>query len=154
MGAGGKAFRQTGEKMEENISQNEKQKKKINKSVVITGIILNIALVITGIFVISKAILGADMTPYMVIAGSAWSLLAMPLALATFIVSLLWNNTQNGKQFTIKTIVTVVIMFFFMLYFMFAVLMVWVVKIDNTPAGEDTDITVFIEDERYHEEFS
>ena len=154
MGAGGKAFRQTGEKMEENISQNEKQKKKINKSVVITGIILGIALVITGIFVISKAILGADMTPNMVIAGSAWSLLAMPLTLAAFIVSLLWNNTQNGKQFTIKTIVTVVIMFFFMLYFMFAVLMVWVVKIDNTPAGEDTDITVFIEDERYHEEFS
>ncbi len=106
------------------------KERKISKSVIITGVIWLVTLIMMGIFaIIEKA-------PAMVVYATTWNWIVMPLALVAFVLCLLWNNTQETKQVTIKTISTVVVLFIFMFYLMFAVLMVWIAKVDNTAPAE------------------
>ena len=103
------------------------KERKISKSVIITGVIWLITLIVMGVFAI------IEKTPDMVVTATTWNWIVMPLALVAFVLCLLWNNTQEAKQMTVKTIATVVVLFFAMFYLMFAVLMVWIAKVDNTP---------------------
>lgn len=106
------------------------KERKLSKSVIITGIIWLITLVIMGVFAI------IEKTPAMVVTATTWNWIVMPLALVAFVLCLLWNNTQEAKQMTVKTIATVIVLFFAMFYLMFAVLMVWIAKVDNTAPAE------------------
>lgn len=106
------------------------KERKLSKSVIITGIIWLITLIIMGVFAI------IEKTPAMVVTATTWNWIVMPLALIVFVLCLLWNNTQEAKQMTVKTIATVIVLFFAMFYLMFAVLMVWIAKVDNTAPAE------------------
>lgn len=106
------------------------KERKLSKSVIITGIIWLVTLIVMGIFAI------IEKTPDMVVTATTWNWIVMPLALVAFLICLLWNNTQEAKQMTVKTIATVVVLFFAMFYLMFAVLMVWIAKVDNIAPAE------------------
>lgn len=103
---------------------------KISKSVMITGSIWLVTVVIMVVFFL------LEKTPDMTIVAAAWNWIVMPLALAAFLLSLLWNRVNDAKQVTVKSVATVVLLFVFMFYLMFAVMMVWIAKVDNLPSQE------------------
>ena len=117
----------------------EQKQKRFGKPVAISGMILGVVAVITGICVICKAS-GMEIAPNMLVIGAAWCLLAFPLAIFIFILCLLWNNIKDAKQAQIKMIVTMFLMFIFSMYCMLALLFVWIVKVDNMPAEDTTAI--------------
>lgn len=112
-----------------------KEKKEISKGLIITGIILGIATVITGICLICKAT-GVSVSADLLVAGSAWCLLVFPFSLFMFLIALMWNTTKTATAASVKMVLTVVLMFIFALYSMFAIIMVWIVKVDNTPVTD------------------
>ncbi len=113
----------------------DKKDKKYGKPVIIAGIILGIVTVITGICIICKAS-GMAIAPNMLVFGAAWCLLAFPLAIIIFLLCLMWNTIKSAKQAQIKLYVTIFALFLYMMYSMFALLLVWIVKTDNTPAED------------------
>ena len=114
----------------------EQKQKKYGKPVAISGMILGVVAIITGICVICKAS-GMEIAPNMIVIGTAWCLLAFPLAIFVFILCLMWNHVKDAKQAQVKMVVTIFLMFIFSLYSMLALLFVWIAKVDNIPA-EDT----------------
>lgn len=114
----------------------DKKDKKFGKAVIISGIILGVVTVLTGICIICK-VAGVSVSPEMLVAGTAWCLMVFPLAIVAFIICLMWNTTNTAKAAGIKMFVTIVLLFCYMMYSMFAMVMVWVVKVDNMPS-EDT----------------
>lgn len=117
----------------------DKKETKFGKPVIISGIILGVVTIITGTCVICKAS-GMAIAPNMLVFGTAWCLLAFPLAIIIFLLCLMWNTIKSAKQAQIKLYVTIFVLFLYMMYSMFALLLVWIVKTDNTPV-EDTTTT-------------
>lgn len=123
----------------------DKKEKKIGKAVIISGIILGVVTILAGICVICKAS-GMAIAPNMLVIGTAWCLLAFPLAIVAFIICLMWNTTKTAKAAGIKMFATIAILFVFMMYSMFAMVLVWVVKVDNMPAEETGAIYQIIQE--------
>lgn len=115
----------------------DKKEKKYGKPVIISGIILGVVTIITGICLICKAS-GMAIAPNVLVFGAAWCLLAFPLAIIIFLLCLMWNTIKSAKQAQIKLYVTIFVLFLYMMYSMFALLLVWIVKTDNTPVEDTT----------------
>lgn len=114
--------------------QGKEKERKISRSVMITGSIWLVTVVVMVVFFL------LEKTPDMTIASAVCSWIVMPLALVAFLLSLLWNRVNDAKQVTIKSVSTVVLLFVFMFYLMFAVIMVWIAKVDNLSTQESSTI--------------
>lgn len=103
-------------------------KEKQSKAVKVSGIVWGVTLLVTALFYFIRAILPAGVVyrVWLERAGAAWALFVLPLALVIFLLCRLWKNTAKTRRAAVYMVVTVVVLFVFMVYLMFAIVYTWV----------------------------
>lgn len=112
------------------------EEKKIGKPIKISGCIWGIAFLLTAAFWIVKVMLpkGMEYRAWAQMAGIIWSFLIMPLSFIVFEQMLLWGKRGKGNP-VFKSILAAVSLGVFVIYFIIAIVIVWVAKLDQ---GKET----------------
>lgn len=103
-------------------------KEKSGRAVKIAGIVWGVTLLVTAIFYFIEAILPAGVVyrVWLERAGTAWTLFVLPLALVVLLLCRLWKNATKTRRAAAYMVITMVVLFGFMLYAMFAIVYTWV----------------------------
>lgn len=104
------------------------KKKRMSRGVKISGLVWGTALLVTVLFYLVRAALPAGVVyrGWLERAGAAWALFVLPLSLVVFLLSLLWKGSMRTGRVSAAMVVTVVGLFVFMMYAMFAAVYMWV----------------------------
>ncbi|MBD5498226.1 MAG: hypothetical protein HDR11_10760 [Lachnospiraceae bacterium] len=104
------------------------KEKQSGRAVKIAGIVWGVTLLVTAIFYFVKAMLPAGVVyrVWLERAGTVWALFVLPLTLVVFLLCRLWKNAAKTRRAAAYMVVTVVALFGFMLYLMFASVYTWV----------------------------
>lgn len=114
------------------------KEKQSGRAVKVSGIVWGVALLVTVLFYLIKAILPAGVVyrVWLERTGAAWALFVLPLALVVFLLCRLWKNSAKTRRAAAYMVVTVVVLFGFMVYLMFAVVYTWVLGLS---LGHETE---------------
>lgn len=115
--------------------------KQTGRVVKISGLVWGAALLVTVLFYLIKAVLPAGVVyrVWLERAGAAWALFVLPLSLAVFLLSALWKRSIRTGRVSAAMVVTVVVLFVFMIYFMFAAVYTWVLDLSLGQEAEFTE---------------
>ena len=115
-----------------------KQQKK-GKVILISGCIWIFTLLVMLAFYMGKEQLskGVEYKVWLEMAGTVWSLIVMPIALLIFLLSIMWKFVIKNHA-VLGTVLTVTALFVFMIYTLFAVILIWVASLDM---GTETEFT-------------
>ncbi|MDE5804520.1 MAG: hypothetical protein K2I22_16555 [Lachnospiraceae bacterium] len=104
------------------------KEKQSGRAVKIAGIVWGVTLLVTALFYFVKAILPAGVVyrVWLERTGTAWALFVLPLTLVVLLLCRLWKNAAKTRKAAAYIVVTMVILFGFMLYCMFAIVYTWV----------------------------
>ncbi len=107
------------------------KKQEKGKVVLISGCIWVFTLLVMLAFYIGKEQLpnGVEYKVWLQMAGTIWSLLVMPLSFLVFLLSIMWKLVIK-KHIVLGTVLTVTALFVFMMYAIFAVILIWVASLD------------------------
>lgn len=105
--------------------------KRTGRAVKISGFVWGAALLVTILFYLVRAALpeGVVYRVWLERTGAAWALFVLPLSLAVFLLSILWRGSIRTGRVSAAMVVTVVVLFVFMMYFMFAAVYTWVLDL-------------------------
>lgn len=114
------------------------KEKQSGRAVKVSGIVWGVTLLVTSLFYLIKAILPAGVVyrVWLERTGAAWTLFLLPLTLVIFLLCRLWKNCAKTRRAAAYMVVTVVALFGFMLYLMFAVVYTWVLGLS---LGHETE---------------
>ena len=104
------------------------KEKQSGRAVKIAGIMWGVTLLVTALFYFLKAMLpeGVVYRVWLERTGTAWTLFVLPLTLVVLLLCRLWKNAAKTRRAAAYMVVTVVVLFGFMLYLMFAIVYTWV----------------------------